>query len=130
MSLEDPTGRLARWSLLIQQFDFDIVHRPGVVNGNADALSRRPYGTYSLNALESLGFRAQKIFDFQRCDPNLADLIDYLECERLPQDNTRAKCVLLFTSWMTTTFCTILMFRTNEGERVATPNWCCHPSPL
>ena len=40
MSLADPSGRLARWSLLIQQFDFDAVHRPGVVNGNADALSR------------------------------------------------------------------------------------------
>lgn len=95
MSPADPTGRLARWSLLIQQFDFDIVHRPGAVNGNADALSRRPYGTYSLNSLESSGFQAQQIFNFQRRDPNLTDLIDYLECDRLPQDNTRAKRVLL-----------------------------------
>lgn len=95
MSLEDPTGRLARWSLLIQQCDFDIVHRPGAVNGNADAPSRRPYGTYSLNALETTGFQAQQIFNFQRHDPNLTDLIDYLECDQLPQDNTRAKRVLL-----------------------------------
>ena len=42
MSIQDPTGRIARWSLLIQQFDFDIIHRTGVANGNADALSRRP----------------------------------------------------------------------------------------
>ena len=132
MSLEDPTGWLARWSLLIQQFDFDTVHRPSVVNGNADALSRRPYGTYSLNALESSGFQAQQIFDFQRRDPNLTDLIDYLECERLPQDNTRAKRVLLSedTYWMITTFCTILMFQINKGGRVATPTGAATPSPL
>ena len=41
MSLNDPRGRLARWTMLIQQFDFDIVHRPGTANSNADSLSRR-----------------------------------------------------------------------------------------
>ena len=32
MTIKDVTGRLARWSLFIQQFDFDIKHRPGVTN--------------------------------------------------------------------------------------------------
>lgn len=35
MTIKDVTGRLARWSLFIQQFDFDIKHRPGITNGNA-----------------------------------------------------------------------------------------------
>ena len=39
MTVKDPTGRLARWSLLLQQFDFTIHHRAGKSNGNADALS-------------------------------------------------------------------------------------------
>ena len=43
MSISDPPGRLARWSLLVQQYDFEIQQRPGIVHGNADALSRRPY---------------------------------------------------------------------------------------
>ena len=43
MSGKKPTGKLARWSLLIQEFDFEILYRPGRVNGNADALSRFPY---------------------------------------------------------------------------------------
>lgn len=41
MSIQDPTGRITRWSLLIQQLDFDIIHRVGVANGNTDALSHR-----------------------------------------------------------------------------------------
>ena len=45
MSIQDPAGRLARWSLLLQPFDFEIIHRHGRNNGNVDALSRRPYTT-------------------------------------------------------------------------------------
>ena len=45
-------GRLARWALLLQQYDFEIIHRPGCQNGNADALLRRPYPNTSLNALQ------------------------------------------------------------------------------
>ena len=29
MNVRDATGRLVRWALLLQQYDFDIVHRPG-----------------------------------------------------------------------------------------------------
>jgi len=38
MNVQDPTGRLARWPLQLQQSNFDIIHRPGSVKWNADAL--------------------------------------------------------------------------------------------
>ena len=35
-------GAMARWACMLQQYDFVIVHRPGVEHQNADALSRFP----------------------------------------------------------------------------------------
>jgi len=38
----EPMGQQARWCEILEEFDFQKVHRPGVKHGNADALSRRP----------------------------------------------------------------------------------------
>ena len=37
---KEPTGRLARWVLEMQQWDFEIVHKRGALNHVPDALSR------------------------------------------------------------------------------------------
>lgn len=37
---KDPHGRLARWAMRLQQFDYEIVHRKGKYNTVPDALSR------------------------------------------------------------------------------------------
>jgi len=36
----NPNGRLARWLLLMEEFDIDIVHRLGRRHGNVDGLTR------------------------------------------------------------------------------------------
>ena len=41
-NLKDPISRLARWRVLLSDYDYEIVHKPGRINANADALSRNP----------------------------------------------------------------------------------------
>nr|XP_049702875.1 uncharacterized protein LOC126055956 [Helicoverpa armigera] len=39
-SLKDPSSKLTRWRLRLQDYDFDLIHKNGKQNTNADALSR------------------------------------------------------------------------------------------
>ena len=41
-NLKNIQGMLARWLAKLQQFHFEIIHRPGTQHGNADGLSRCP----------------------------------------------------------------------------------------
>ena len=38
----NPKGRLGKWVMDLQEYSFDVRHRPGKDNGNADNLSRPP----------------------------------------------------------------------------------------
>jgi len=42
MTKNDLVAMLARWAITLQQYTFDVVHRPGVNHQNADCLSRLP----------------------------------------------------------------------------------------
>jgi hypothetical protein len=40
MNLKDPNGRLARWAIYLQSYNFEIIHPKGTNHTNVDALSR------------------------------------------------------------------------------------------
>ena len=44
LKAQHPSGKLARWSQSLYEYDLEICYRPGRVNYNADALSRAPVG--------------------------------------------------------------------------------------
>ncbi|KAL8567982.1 hypothetical protein ACOMHN_029157 [Nucella lapillus] len=46
-NVKGPTGRLGRRALFLQAYDYDIIHKPGRVHNNADALSRMPHSVSS-----------------------------------------------------------------------------------
>lgn len=53
-NLKDPSGRLARWALRLQPYNFTLIHRPGRLMTVADALSR------AVEAIDILGFAQTK----------------------------------------------------------------------
>ena len=87
MPISDPIGRLARWSLLLQQYDFEVKHHSGTANANADALYRRPYAisSLSISAFDAPGVQTFRVRELQRNDPDLSDLISYQETSKLAQ---------------------------------------------
>ncbi|KAH8315152.1 hypothetical protein KR059_012016, partial [Drosophila kikkawai] len=52
-SIDNPTGRIARWALELQQFQYDISYRRGNQNLVADALSRQPLATVQQAQVQS-----------------------------------------------------------------------------
>ena len=45
LNTPQPSGKLARWGMALQELDLTIQHRSGKSNNNADALSRFPLPT-------------------------------------------------------------------------------------
>ena len=50
LNTPQPSGKLARWGMAIQELDLHIHYRPGGKNQNADALSRDPLAALFLSA--------------------------------------------------------------------------------
>ena len=59
--IRDQNGRLGRWSIKLQGYNFTVVHKAGVKNQNADALSRRPYDNQDHPQLVETGNAALSI---------------------------------------------------------------------
>jgi hypothetical protein len=53
MNNKNVTGKLMRWSLMMQEFKFEIVHKPGKMNKVADALSRNTDHSFELQSFSS-----------------------------------------------------------------------------
>lgn len=42
MNCKDPSSKLVRWRLKLEEYQYEIVYKPGKLNANADGLSRNP----------------------------------------------------------------------------------------
>ena len=58
----EPIGQQARWCEILEEFDFEIKHRPGRSHGNADAMSRRPCRQCGLGEDEAAGIQVRNLY--------------------------------------------------------------------
>jgi hypothetical protein len=90
MKIKDPTGRLARWALKLQQYNFDIQHRPGRQHANVDALSRISY--VEVREIEI----PNNFYKMQRQDTLLESIRQFLKHSKVSKDNKHRKYVKEF----------------------------------
>ncbi len=86
LSQASPSGRLNRWSLALQEYQLEIIYRPGRKNEKADALSRAPL----VASLTS----SDRLCKAQKNDPICQLLVDYLQNGHLPIDPVEKREVL------------------------------------
>ena len=77
--------RLERWSLELRAYDFEIVHRPGNANQNADALSRRPIAL--LGMIPPID--AEQIIAAQKNDATLSSIYELIDHKSTPPNTDK-----------------------------------------
>lgn len=73
MSLKDPSGRLARWALRLQEHDFSVKYKTGKKHKDADTLSRNPLEEEAETSDKvQAAISNMNLASEQKKDPNLA----------------------------------------------------------
>jgi hypothetical protein len=83
-------GRICRWFLLFQEFDFEVIVKPGKLNAGPNHLSRITNEEEAMNIEEK--FPGANLFSVQVVDEYFKDIIQYLRTGMTPQEfNTAQK---------------------------------------
>ena len=65
------TARLARWAILLQSYEFEIIHRAGRIHSNVDVLSRPVLDVNLAHAIEETDDSYEKGLDIFEYEPLL-----------------------------------------------------------
>lgn len=78
-NLKDPSGRLARWALRLQEYDISINYKSGKKHKDADSLSRNPVEEDRMLSDVIAAICVDNIAEEQMKDPGLVELIRAVE---------------------------------------------------
>ncbi|UYV63976.1 hypothetical protein LAZ67_2006231, partial [Cordylochernes scorpioides] len=81
VGLKEPSGRLARWALKLQEYDINIVYQSGRKHKDADCLSRSPLADTA--EIEGHIISIQDVAEEQSKDPHLVGIREKLANENL-----------------------------------------------
>lgn len=110
MNTPHPSWKLARWGLVLQEVDFNIHYCPGKRNANTDALLRSPMpqganftpGSDVFGIVSALHVPQVPAKDgdtdlgaLQRGDPELQEIMDFVQNRTLPGKERRARELVL-----------------------------------
>ena len=105
LNTPQPSGKLARWGMAIQELNLKIMHRSGRKNGNADALSRSPLpssdevqDTVPERVVAAVDVGEDPLPILQKRDRELAPIFTYLETGVLPPEDKLARTIALTSS--------------------------------
>lgn len=110
INFKDPHGRAARWSMALQPYDFEVIHRAGKKHTNADVISRFPVKSEPFDPLifkkdedtfdimcklldsklhQICALECENFGTLQYADPKLQPIIDVLLREPEDENETR-----------------------------------------
>jgi hypothetical protein len=75
-------GRIYRWLLLFQEFDFEVIFKPGKLNAGPSHLSRVTNGEEPNNLEDN--FPDAQLFLIHIADEYFIDIIEYLSTRVVP----------------------------------------------
>ena len=78
--MKHPSGKLARWILKLEQYDYEIIHRPSSLMTHVDALSRAP-----VNSIQILSWPSSETQELQDLDDDLVAVKKWVTAEKPPQ---------------------------------------------
>ena len=84
-NMPEPVGQQARWLELLEEYEFDIEHRPGKRHANADAMSRRPCRQCSIEDEQPQSYTSRRV----RREKSLEDpesREEFFDPQRLKED--------------------------------------------
>ncbi|KAK2899766.1 hypothetical protein Q8A73_012895 [Channa argus] len=133
LNFKQPEGQVARWLEILQEYDFDIQHRPGRQHGNADALSRRPClldecgycrrheerelgpSAAAVTTGEGEPFSREQLQQHQEMDPVLAEVRSWLETQQRPEwpaiSARGPEIKMLHSQWGSLELCDGILYR-------------------
>jgi hypothetical protein len=79
-------GRICRWLLLFQEYDFEIIVKPGRMNKGPDHLSRLEHGEEPTSLEDTLP--DAQILSIRKMDDLFIDIVQFLSTRMAPSEYT------------------------------------------